>query len=249
MIKVFQKIRYDLMEKNKTGKPALPVGRYLKYAIGEIILVMIGILLALQVNNWNQKRLAFNKEKTLLLELHQEFIENKKQFDLVISKHQEALKACDALIAMFPIDPKTVNLDSIPDREDGMYRRWTFNPSQGIINSLISTSSFELISNRELRKLLVSWNDVLMDFQEDEIGSKKYVMEVFNPFMKKHFHYTLGYSDSRLDISVLASPVFENIIYGRKEHIVDILGREDDEFSRIQNTLDQIIELSKPDAQ
>ena len=43
MIKFFRKIRYDLMEKNKTGK-------YLKYAIGEIILVVIGILIALQIN-------------------------------------------------------------------------------------------------------------------------------------------------------------------------------------------------------
>jgi hypothetical protein len=48
MIKFFRKIRYDLMEKNKTGK-------YLKYAIGEIILVVIGILIALSINNWNQK--------------------------------------------------------------------------------------------------------------------------------------------------------------------------------------------------
>ena len=53
MIKFFRKIRYDLMEKNKTGK-------YLKYAIGEIILVMIGILLAMQVNNWNQVRIQNN---------------------------------------------------------------------------------------------------------------------------------------------------------------------------------------------
>jgi len=44
MINFFRKIRYNLMEQNKTGK-------YLKYAIGEIVLVMIGILLALQVNN------------------------------------------------------------------------------------------------------------------------------------------------------------------------------------------------------
>ena len=49
MIKFFRKIRYDLMEKNKTGK-------YLKYAIGEIILVVIGILIALQINNWNEDR-------------------------------------------------------------------------------------------------------------------------------------------------------------------------------------------------
>jgi hypothetical protein len=47
MIKFFRKIRYDLIENNKTGK-------YFKYAIGEIVLVMIGILLALQVNNWNE---------------------------------------------------------------------------------------------------------------------------------------------------------------------------------------------------
>ena len=49
MIKFFRKIRYDLMEKNKTGK-------YLKYAIGEIILVVIGILIALSINNWNEDR-------------------------------------------------------------------------------------------------------------------------------------------------------------------------------------------------
>ncbi|GGG55882.1 DUF6090 family protein [Bizionia arctica] len=50
MIKFFRKLRYNLMEQNKTGK-------YLKYAIGEIILVVIGILIALQINNWNEKRL------------------------------------------------------------------------------------------------------------------------------------------------------------------------------------------------
>ena len=56
MIKFFRQIRLDLMEKNKTGKPALPVGRYFKYAIGEIVLVVIGILIALSINNWNEER-------------------------------------------------------------------------------------------------------------------------------------------------------------------------------------------------
>jgi len=53
MIKFFRQIRFDLMEKNKTGK-------YLKYAIGEIVLVVIGILIALQINNWNENQ---KKEK------------------------------------------------------------------------------------------------------------------------------------------------------------------------------------------
>ena len=55
MIKFFRKIRYNLMSENKTGKPAWPAGRYLKYAIGEIVLVVIGILIALQINNWNEE--------------------------------------------------------------------------------------------------------------------------------------------------------------------------------------------------
>ena len=49
MIKFFRHIRKDLMEKNKTGK-------YFKYAIGEIVLVVIGILIALQINNWNENQ-------------------------------------------------------------------------------------------------------------------------------------------------------------------------------------------------
>ena len=49
MIKFFRKIRYNLMKHNKTGK-------YFKYAIGEIVLVVIGILIALSINNWNEQR-------------------------------------------------------------------------------------------------------------------------------------------------------------------------------------------------
>ena len=58
MIKFFRKIRYNLMEQNKTGK-------YLKYAIGEVILVVIGILIALQINNNNDARKARESEINL----------------------------------------------------------------------------------------------------------------------------------------------------------------------------------------
>jgi hypothetical protein len=57
MITLFRKIRYELMNKNKLEKPVSQVGRYLKYAFGEILLVVIGILIAIQINNSNQKRL------------------------------------------------------------------------------------------------------------------------------------------------------------------------------------------------
>ncbi|MFT7329977.1 MAG: hypothetical protein ACI848_000035 [Roseivirga sp.] len=57
MIKFFRKIRQNLLVENKTGK-------YFKYAIGEIMLVVIGILIALQINTWNLVKIEQNKEQT-----------------------------------------------------------------------------------------------------------------------------------------------------------------------------------------
>ncbi|MBT8375687.1 MAG: hypothetical protein KJO22_02340, partial [Bacteroidia bacterium] len=76
MIKFFRKIRYNLMEQNKTGK-------YFKYAIGEIVLVVIGILIALQINNWNQKRLERIEEKLILTNLKEDFEEAITEFEFL----------------------------------------------------------------------------------------------------------------------------------------------------------------------
>ena len=63
MIKFFRHIRQRLVKENRTSK-------YLLYAIGEIILVVIGILIALQINNWNDERKTKNLEEKILKELH-----------------------------------------------------------------------------------------------------------------------------------------------------------------------------------
>ena len=67
MIKIFRKIRQNLLSEGKTGK-------YFKYAIGEIVLVVIGILIALQINNWNEIR------------------KKKKQLDTIYSTIEQNLK-------------------------------------------------------------------------------------------------------------------------------------------------------------
>jgi hypothetical protein len=78
MIKFFRKRRYDLMAKNKIGK-------YLKYAIGEIVLVVIGILIALSINTWNESRKIKEQEKELLTTI----LENIKLDSTVVSSVTE----------------------------------------------------------------------------------------------------------------------------------------------------------------
>ena len=61
MLSFFRKIRKSLINSITLRKPSSPAGRYLLYAIGEIALVVVGILIALQINNWNQHRINQNQ--------------------------------------------------------------------------------------------------------------------------------------------------------------------------------------------
>ena len=67
MLKFFRRIRRKLLNEASLRKPASPIGRYLVYAIGEILLVVVGILIALQVNNWSTNQ-AKKKEEIKNLE-------------------------------------------------------------------------------------------------------------------------------------------------------------------------------------
>jgi hypothetical protein len=82
MIKLYRKIRYNLLEKRKTA-------HYLKYAFGEIVLVVIGILIALQINNWNEhrkERLSWiTSTKSLIKDLTQDTITLNKTIEFIVN--------------------------------------------------------------------------------------------------------------------------------------------------------------------
>jgi hypothetical protein len=120
MIKFFRKIRYDLMEKNKTGK-------YLKYAIGEIILVMIGILLALQINNWNQQKTNKKVLEQFLVEYKEELRFNIKDLkrDLKTIASQKEIK--DKLLKNKRLD--TIPLDSLEKHLETVWLKVGYSPT------------------------------------------------------------------------------------------------------------------------
>lgn len=146
MIKFFRKIRFDLMEKNKTGK-------YLKYAIGEIVLVVIGILIALSINNWNENRKNSIQEKAILSSLLENLNLSKIQSELLISD-EIALKR--SLIRILGIDSNDTKINSqiIPD---SIFKSavWDLNsdlPTFNAYNNLKSTNKLSLIKNQKINQ-------------------------------------------------------------------------------------------------
>ena len=97
MIKFFRKIRQNMINENKTGK-------YLKYAIGEIILVVIGILIALSINNWNEQRKMNSQEQELLEGLEIEFTINHDRLERVIQLQQKSNESANKIMTYFNKD-------------------------------------------------------------------------------------------------------------------------------------------------
>jgi hypothetical protein len=153
------------MNQNKTTK-------YVKYAIGEIILVVIGILIALQINNWNTTQKDIAKEQQILLSLKEEFKQNitELKFD-----HQINLSCLNAITTLLNFDEtkdfETRTIDSLMGQ---VYNFATFDARLGVINDLSSSGNLELIRDSKLRFKLNQWTGELSDYKEDIIIRRDY---------------------------------------------------------------------------
>ena len=173
MIKFFRKIRQRLLTENKFSK-------YLLYAIGEIILVVIGILIALQINNWNQSRILKINEIKSLEALYSEFQENLQKFD---NTHALQLIRNDAINQILFSDVSNYSLSSLDSLYINANFNWTYNPSFSIYNSLINSGKIQLISNDTLKNKISQFKELVNDYLEDEI----FIMNFASQFSMEHF--------------------------------------------------------------
>ena len=91
MIKFFKKIRQNILSEGKTGK-------YFKYAIGEIVLVVIGIVIALQLNNWNESRKNEDEFKAVLQQIYTIVDQDSENLKLIRYQLSEQIKIIDSIV-------------------------------------------------------------------------------------------------------------------------------------------------------
>lgn len=168
MISFFRKIRQKLLEKNQAT-------RYLVYALGEILLVVIGILIALQVNNWNENRKNQNTEQLLLNALLQEFQSNLEIIDQAIELNDNNIAEGIKLGEVTgPSLPEGVSEKDISDLMVGVFKHEPrFFPNQGTIEEIINTGRLSIFSDPSLRKAISAWQADL-DFVKNQ---EAYVVE------------------------------------------------------------------------
>jgi len=162
MIKFFRKIRQKLLTENKFSK-------YLIYAIGEIILVVIGILIALQINNFNNEKQLREIEQEYLLSLQTEFETNLKKINKSILENEKRVNATENMLTLFDSNVRdTINGNEISNMIYSVVAtEATYQPSKGVLTDIISSGNLNLIKNKQLRQYLASFESKL-DFMQTQ---------------------------------------------------------------------------------
>ncbi|MFC3881291.1 DUF6090 family protein [Algoriphagus namhaensis] len=144
MLKIFRKIRQDLLSEGKTAK-------YLKYAIGEIVLVVIGILIALQINNWNESRKERRIESNILNEILVNLEDDLENLDLKIEETSTFLTHSSKVLEH--LQNQTPITDSLQYHYSALIGHGNFEPTL-IAYENLSNIGIDIIQNKELRQAI-----------------------------------------------------------------------------------------------
>lgn len=164
MIKLFRNIRKKIIAENSS---IIRNTNYLKYALGEIVLVVIGILIALQVNNWNETRLEQKRIKQYAKSLVQDL---KNDIDMLLVSQfqaQKKFKDIDSLRHYINQTPYSnlSNTDLYVLAHDIIYRPYKWNRTT--INELKNSGGLRYITNDSLHKKLVAYESFSSHLDED----------------------------------------------------------------------------------
>jgi len=188
-MKIFRNVRQKLAAENK-------VMAYLRYAIGEIFLVVIGILIALQVNNWNEHRKQKQQETTYLQDLS---IDLKKQIQLqdsYIDFENIIIQDCKDIVAHYEQNNGFKKMESIFPKINDLSIRMSFTNANTTLLEMINSGDINIIDNESLKKELMEFNRFINGFASNTVKNNTNLVDqiVVRNVMKNSNFATYSFS-------------------------------------------------------
>jgi Family of unknown function (DUF6090) len=190
MIKLFRKIRQTMVKENKASK-------YMLYAIGEIVLVVIGILIALSINNWNENRKLQNEELKLIFDLKTNLETTYKNFIKDTIENSENVAEYNNIKRFITKDlPYSNKLD----KAFGELTFWSSPYITSTAYKSLQTKGLDIIKNQQLKKDIVNIYDVHFTVLSQDYDKAEWNLNttVVQPFFAKHIR---RYNDSSLSVA------------------------------------------------
>jgi hypothetical protein len=185
MLTFFRKIRKSFIDSSSARK-------YVLYAIGEIALVVIGILIALQINNWNEWRKDRILERELLVEIQNTLERNNEIMKQRLDRMQQYNQSSDIVLNLF--QDKPMYHDSI-NRHFQM-ARWS---GKGNLMSMsyagyeaLKDAGLTILSSKELRKIIIEFFENQMPYLEKRIDQSKFESHSHDHFYISNFYESIN---------------------------------------------------------
>lgn len=180
MLRLFRQIRQQLLARNS-------ISRYLLYAIGEIFLVVIGILIALQLDKWNEEAKEREKETYYLNSIKASIALSQDELQRVIGDAKKISSAADTLFLLLSHERNDVLkgkfLDSLLFTASD-YSQISLN--DGGIREVLNTGSLDIIRNDTIRLILASWEERLhkiRKFEGESVDTGKDYVQYLSKFI------------------------------------------------------------------
>jgi hypothetical protein len=188
MIKFFRRIRQQLLTENppagswRAGK----FSKYLLYAVGEIVLVVIGILMALQINNWNENNKEAKAISRVLVEIKEDLVQDKSELELNLEIHSKDLEAQKRIIKVLETK-HSFNEKIRSDLGRIHLARNFFSVSKGY--DLLKELNLGSLRDKELRILLTQYYErsipkVYREFADDKLEFENFWL----PYVRQNFN-------------------------------------------------------------
>lgn len=225
---------------------------YLRYAIGETILVMVGILLALQVNNWNEARKNSIIENEIIANLHEEFKQNLIVLNEVADVFNKSEQISYQLMLLMNKDAGYLSQNNIDSFIYWSIDFTSFNPSNNVLDETLQSGRLGLIKNKDLVSDLFDWKRVEESLQSNYIIRQNFIEEQIMPYLNDNISLKNidkyspmlweNPSEFRTDYTIIFHDrKFENLIDNNLYHLAKL--RE--EYLHLGKIMDKIIEETR----
>ena len=158
MIKFFRTIRQKLVSENKISK-------YLIYAIGEIILVVIGILIALQINNWNEQKKEFKIEKEYMQNMLEDLNDDLAIYEKFQTRNVEIYAFTDSIVHGLKADNRKAHVSQLSYWTRMITLKWMIiHPIERTYEQMKSTGNLRIIKNKKVNDRISNYYNSLKEF-------------------------------------------------------------------------------------
>ncbi len=167
MLTFFRRIRKGLLEGGRISK-------YLLYAIGEILLVVIGILIALQINNRNEWRKDRINERFYLSQLAEEFTDNYERSEIGIAFHETQISNANLVLTAINSDSSVDDLEALHFALIQIAHAWGGSFNENIWSELKNTGNIGLITNDSFRQAITEFHSSAQQMIINELEWSRY---------------------------------------------------------------------------